>query len=108
MLFAASTVGGATSVSNKCLGSLSLAPPTYLVLLDILKADSHPYRYLLAQPVEQHWQKYFSASLVVSSSILADLHSDEPSLHGPETRIEVHGLWNRQSSYFHGKNVREV
>ncbi|PWA94639.1 tetratricopeptide-like helical domain, zinc-finger domain protein [Artemisia annua] len=105
--YSASTVGGATSVSNKCLGSLSLAPPTYLVLLDILKADSHPYKYLLAQPVEQRWQKYFSASLVVSSSILADLHSDEPSLHGPETRIEVHGLWNRQSSYFHGKNVRE-
>ncbi|GJY45738.1 tetratricopeptide-like helical domain, zinc-finger domain protein [Tanacetum coccineum] len=105
--YSASTVGGETSVSNKCDGSLSLAPPTYLVLLDILKADSHPYKYLLAQPVEQRWQKYFSASLVVSSSILSDLHSDEPSLHGPETRIEVHGLWNRQSSYFHGKHVRE-
>ncbi|KAD4586073.1 hypothetical protein E3N88_23674 [Mikania micrantha] len=88
-------------------GSLCLAPPTYLVCLDSLKADSHPYKYLVAQTIEQRWQKCFSASLVVSSSILADLNSDELCLHGPETRIEVHGVWNRQSSYFHGQNARE-
>ncbi|KAI3757991.1 hypothetical protein L6452_05537 [Arctium lappa] len=97
---------GATIVS-KCLGSLPLAPPTYLVCLDSLKGDSHPYKYLLAQTVEQRWQKYFSASLVVSSSSLGDLHSDEPCLHGPEAHIEIHGVWNRQSSFFHGKNVKE-
>ncbi|KVI06922.1 hypothetical protein Ccrd_014709 [Cynara cardunculus var. scolymus] len=68
---------GATIVS-KCLGSLPLAPPTYLVCLDSLKGDSHPYKYLVAQTVEQRWQKYFCASLVVSSSILGDLHSDDP------------------------------
>ena len=98
---------GATIIS-KCLGSLPLAPPTYLVCLDSLKGDSHPYKYLLAQTVEQRWQKYFSASLVVSSSFLGDFHSDELCLHGPESRIEVHGVWNRQSSFFHGKNVKEV
>ncbi|KAJ9545558.1 hypothetical protein OSB04_025265, partial [Centaurea solstitialis] len=97
---------GATIIS-KCLGSLPLAPPTYLVCLDSLKGESHPYKYLLAQTVEQRWQKYFSASLVVSSSFLGDLHSDEPFLHGPESRIEIHGVWNRQSSFFHGKNVKE-
>lgn len=96
------------STVSKCPGSLPSAPPTYLVSVDSLKADSRPYKYLVAQTVEQRWQKYFSASLVVSSSILADLNSDEPCLHGPETRIEVHGVWNRQSSYFHGKNVKEV
>ncbi|KAI3705589.1 hypothetical protein L1987_75828 [Smallanthus sonchifolius] len=88
-------------------GSLCLAPPTYLVCLDSLKADSHPYKYLVAPTIEQRWQKYFSASLVVSSSILAVLNSDELCLYGPETRIEVHGVWNRQSSYFHGQNVKE-
>ncbi|KVI06926.1 putative zinc-finger domain-containing protein [Cynara cardunculus var. scolymus] len=97
---------GATIVS-KCLGSLPLAPPTYLVCLDSLKGDSHPYKYLVAHTVKQRWQKYFSASLVVSSSLLGDLHSDEPCLHGPEARIEIHGVWNRQSSFFHGKNVKE-
>ncbi|KAC9501782.1 hypothetical protein E3N88_45732 [Mikania micrantha] len=93
--------------NNNDHGSLCLAPPTYLVCLDSLKADSHPYKYLVAQTIEQRWQKCFSASLVVSSSILADLNSDELCLHGPETRIEVHGVWNRQSSYFHGQNPRE-
>ncbi|CAI9302802.1 unnamed protein product [Lactuca saligna] len=88
-------------------GCVPLAPPTYLVCLDSLKAESHPYKYLLAQTVEQRWQKYFSASLVVSTSFLVDLHSDEPYLHGPETRIEVHGGWNRQSSYFHTQNLKE-
>lgn len=89
-------------------GSLCLAPPTYLVCVDSLKADSYSYKYLVAQTIEHRWQKYFSASLVVSSSILAVLNSDELCLHGPETRIEVHGVWNRQSSYFHGQNVMEV
>ncbi|XP_071732416.1 uncharacterized protein [Rutidosis leptorrhynchoides] len=91
---------------SKCLGC-PVTPPTYLVSLDSLKCDSHAYKYLVAQSFEQRWQKYFSGSLVVSSSVFADLHSDEPCLHGPETRIEVHGGWNRQSSYFHGKNVKE-
>ncbi|KAI7745738.1 hypothetical protein M8C21_017546 [Ambrosia artemisiifolia] len=88
-------------------GSLCLAPPTYLVCLDSLKSDSHPYKYLVAPTIEQRWKKSFSAFLVVSSSVLADLNSDERYLHGPETRIEVHGVWNRQSSYFHGQNVKE-
>ncbi|KAJ0887593.1 putative tetratricopeptide-like helical domain superfamily, zinc-finger domain-containing protein [Helianthus annuus] len=88
-------------------GSLCLAPPTYLVCLDSLKADSHPYKYLVAPTIEHRWKKSFSAFLVVSSSILADPNSDERCLHGPETRIEVHGVWNRQSSYFHGQNVKE-
>ncbi|KAK9070515.1 hypothetical protein SSX86_010917 [Deinandra increscens subsp. villosa] len=90
------------------LGPLCLAPPTYLVCLDSLEADSYPYKHLVAHTIEQRWQKYFSASLVVSSSILAELNSDELCLHGPETRIEVHGVWNRQSSYFHGQNVKEA
>ncbi|XP_076910629.1 uncharacterized protein LOC143568335 isoform X2 [Bidens hawaiensis] len=88
-------------------GSLCLAPPTYLVCLDSLKAYSHPYKYLVAPTNEQRWKKSYSAFLVVSSSMLADLNSDESCLHGPETRIEVHGVWNRQSSYFHGQNVKE-
>nr|XP_043614726.1 uncharacterized protein LOC122586803 [Erigeron canadensis] len=92
---------------TRYLGSLTLAPPTYVVCLDSLKDASHPYKYFVAQTVEQRWQKYYSAFLVGSSSLLADLNSDEPCLHGPETRIEVHGVWNRQSSYFHGKHGKE-
>ncbi|XP_071713633.1 uncharacterized protein [Rutidosis leptorrhynchoides] len=101
-----------SSKSNDCnrndsTGSLNVTPPTYLVCLDSLKSGSHPYKYLVAQSLEQRWQKYFSASLVVSSSIFADLHPGEPCLHSPETRIDVHGVWNRQLSYFHGNNANE-
>ncbi|KAK3034423.1 hypothetical protein RJ639_033694 [Escallonia herrerae] len=80
-----------------------VAPPTYPVCLDVLKAGMHSHKHVLAQSVAQCWHKYFSASLVLSSMLPTDLPSKELFMHGRETRIEVHGVWSRQSSYFCSK-----
>ncbi|KAK2978097.1 hypothetical protein RJ640_009261 [Escallonia rubra] len=72
----------------KCLDPLVLAPPTYPVCLDVLKAGMHSHKHVLAQSVAQCWHKYFSASLVLSSMLPTDLPSKEPFMHGRETRIE--------------------
>lgn len=94
---------GATNPS-KCLSSIPLAPPTYLVSLDTLKADLRPHKYVVSQNVGQRWQKCFSAYLVLSNVLPSDLRRDESCLHGPEARIEVQVGWNRQLSYFHSRN----
>ncbi|KAA8534236.1 hypothetical protein F0562_031753 [Nyssa sinensis] len=101
-----SSNGGNYSATNisKCLNRPVLAPPTYLVCLDILKADLHSYESVLARSIGECWQKCFSASLVLSSFLPTDLSSDEPFLHATDTRIEVRGSWNRKSSYFHSRN----
>ncbi|CAK9176489.1 unnamed protein product [Ilex paraguariensis] len=95
--------GGATNLS-KCLDFLVLAPPTYLVCLDTLKADLHSYKSVLVEGVGRCWKKCFSASFVLSSLLPTDLPSDEPFLHGTETRVEVHGVWNRRSLYYQCRN----
>lgn len=91
----------------KSLKNLVLAPPTYLVGLDVLKADMR-YNSVLSRDNGQCWRKCFSASMVLSSLLLIDLPFNEPFLHGTEARIEVHGAWNRQSFYFHSKNGKKV
>ncbi|KAL2549193.1 putative zinc-finger domain [Forsythia ovata] len=87
----------------KSLNNLVLAPPTYLVGLDVLKADKR-YNSILSRGNGQCWRKCFSASMVLSSLLSTNLPFNEPFLHGTEARIEVHGAWNRQSFYFHSKN----
>ncbi|KAK8535982.1 hypothetical protein V6N12_012645 [Hibiscus sabdariffa] len=82
--------------------------PTYIVSLDILKADPHE---LVVPWGNAHcWWKYFSICLSLSSFFQKDLPTDErlPTdesfLHCDDGRIEVHGSWNRQSSYFQSRN----
>lgn len=94
---------GATSVSRS-LDLLGIAPPSYLVCADILKADLHPYKSVLAQTEGRCWQKRFSAALVLSSLLPTSSPSDEPFLHGPGPRIESYGSWNRQSSFFYSRH----
>ncbi|KAL6980502.1 hypothetical protein U1Q18_022140 [Sarracenia purpurea var. burkii] len=94
---------GATNTSKGSDG-LGLAAPTYLVCLDMLKADLHPNGSVLGQSFGQCWQKCFSSSLVLSSLLPSDSPTDEPFLHGTQARIEVHGNWNSQSLYFHCRN----
>lgn len=94
---------GATSVSRS-LDLLGIAPPSYLVCADILKADLYPYKSILAQTEGRCWQKRFSAALVLSSLLPTSSPSDEPFLHGPGARIESYGSWNRQSSFFHSRH----
>ncbi|XP_057484608.1 uncharacterized protein LOC130770970 isoform X1 [Actinidia eriantha] len=94
---------GETSTSKDNDG-LDLAPPTYLVCLDALKADLHPHGSAIVRSVGLCWQKCFSSSLVISTLLPSDLPTDEPFLHGTQARIEVHGSWNSQSLYFHRKS----
>ncbi|XVF23855.1 hypothetical protein REPUB_Repub13aG0075600 [Reevesia pubescens] len=78
--------------------------PTYIVSLDILKADPHPKKSVLTQGNADCWRKCFSICLALSSFLLKGLPTDEPFLDGGDGRIELHGSWNRQSSYFQSRN----
>ncbi|CAK7325646.1 unnamed protein product [Dovyalis caffra] len=87
---------------SKCHGAL--ISPTYLVGLDILKSDS--YKSVIAWKNGQCWQKQFSLFLALSSLLKRDLLADQPSFRADDGRIEVHGSWNRQTSYFQSrKNI---
>ncbi|MBA0814466.1 hypothetical protein Gohar_020296, partial [Gossypium harknessii] len=76
--------------------------PTYIVSLDILKAD--PLESVVPWANAHSWWKYFSICLALSSFFQKDLPTDEPFFHGVDGRIEVRGSWNRQSSYFQSRN----
>ncbi|XWS74994.1 hypothetical protein CRYUN_Cryun01aG0047000 [Craigia yunnanensis] len=78
--------------------------PTYIVSLDILKADSHPHESVATWGNAPCWWKCFSICLALSSFLQKYLPTDEPCLDGGDGRIEVHGSWNRQSSYFQSRN----
>ncbi|KAL7228845.1 hypothetical protein ACSBR2_007518 [Camellia fascicularis] len=101
---------GSSTHKGKCYGAaniskgLDLAPPTYLVCLDVLKSDLLPYESILSQGVGQCWQRCFSTSLVLSGLLHSDSPTDKPFLHGTEARIEVNGSWNSQSLYFQSRN----
>ena len=86
---------------SKSLDLLKLTSPSYLVCLDMMKADLRVRKSVLGQSEASCWQKSFSATLVLSSLLPRGLLSGEPFLHGPGARIESYGSWNRQSSYFH-------
>ncbi|KDO67695.1 hypothetical protein CISIN_1g000307mg [Citrus sinensis] len=79
-----------------------LTPPTYIVGLDILKADSYQYQSVIARRHGLCWQKCLSVSLAISSIYPKDLPADL-SLIG-DGRIECIGSWNRQSSFFRSRN----
>ncbi|XP_022954038.1 uncharacterized protein LOC111456410 isoform X2 [Cucurbita moschata] len=75
-----------------------MTPPTYLVGVDILKADSHSYNPVLVQKSSKCWQNFFSISLTLPNLLQKDASADGLFLH--DARIEAKGSWNRQSSYF--------
>uniref|UniRef100_A0A9I9DWU1 Putative zinc-finger domain-containing protein n=1 Tax=Cucumis melo TaxID=3656 RepID=A0A9I9DWU1_CUCME len=75
-----------------------MTPPTYLVGIDILKADSRSYGPVLAQRSSQCWQNFFSISLTLPNLLRKDASADGLFLH--DARIEAKGSWNRPSSYF--------
>ena len=75
-----------------------MTPPTYLVGIDILKADSRSYGHVLAQRSSQCWQSFFSISLTLPNLLQKDASADGLFLH--DARIEAKGSWNRPSSYF--------
>ncbi|XP_010534671.1 PREDICTED: uncharacterized protein LOC104810174 [Tarenaya hassleriana] len=72
--------------------------PTYLVCLDVMKADARSYESVIAQRHGQSWWKCFSIYLASSES----LHKDIPDEN--EGRIEVLGNLRTQSSYFRSKH----
>ncbi|XVF83625.1 hypothetical protein PTKIN_Ptkin16aG0504600 [Pterospermum kingtungense] len=78
--------------------------PTYIVSLDILKADSHPCESVATLGNADCWWKCFSICLALSSFLQKYLPTDEPFLDSGDGRIEVHSSWNRQSSYFQSRN----
>ncbi|XP_021647068.2 uncharacterized protein LOC110640171 isoform X2 [Hevea brasiliensis] len=86
----------------KCLSFLT--PPTYLVGLDVLKADPHSYESVVARRHGQCWKKCFSICLALSNLFQIDLPADEPFLHSNDGRIEVNGSWDKPSSYFRSRN----
>lgn len=83
-----------------------MTSPAYLVGLDTLKADLRSYESVLAWRNGQCWQKCFSISLTLSNS--KDLPAQGPLSDGGDGRIQVHGSWSRQSSYFLSRNDRVV
>lgn len=74
--------------------------PTYLVGLDILKADEVGYKPVVAHRNTQCWQKCFSITLAISNMLRNGLPTDGPLLDGGDERIEVHGAWSKQLSSF--------
>lgn len=93
---------------TKSLDCLGLAPPTYLVGLDVLKADLQSCKSFLSHEYSQLWVKCFSHSFVLSSQLPTDLPFDGPLFHSANARVEVHGGWNRQSLYFQSRNGSSV
>ncbi|KAF7825249.1 uncharacterized protein G2W53_016413 [Senna tora] len=71
--------------------------PTYLVGLDILRADQLAYKSVLAHRNSQCWQKCFSLSLTTSNLLQHGLPVDGSFFNGVDERIEVRGTWNTQS-----------
>ncbi|KAL9365388.1 hypothetical protein Peur_043261 [Populus x canadensis] len=99
---------GLTLHEQKCKGGTKLSkchsvlnPPTYLVGLDVLKSDS--YKSVIARRNGQCWQIQFSLCLALSSFFQKDLLADQLSIRADDGRIEVHGSWNRQTSYFQSR-----
>jgi len=85
-----------------------LTSPTYLVGLDMLKADPQSYESFLAGRNGRWWKKCFSLSLAISNLRQKPFPVDGPFLHGNDGRIEIYGNWNRQSSYFQSRNRKLV
>ncbi|OMO96934.1 siRNA-mediated silencing protein NRDE-2 [Corchorus olitorius] len=102
---------GLTSCQQQCNGPTKLSKsndfsisPTYVVSLDILKADPHAHQSVVTWKNQHCWWKCFSICITLSSFLQKDLSADEPFLDGDDGRIEVHGSWNKQSSYFQSRN----
>ncbi|XP_015963018.1 uncharacterized protein LOC107486953 isoform X1 [Arachis duranensis] len=88
---------GVTKVPN---GHKATVLPTYLVGLDVLKADQFAYKAVMAHRSSQYWQKHFSFTLATSSMLRNGIPADAPLLHGGDERIEVHDPWNNYLSSF--------
>ncbi|XP_057436393.1 uncharacterized protein LOC130728829 isoform X2 [Lotus japonicus] len=73
--------------------------PTYLVGLDVLKADQFAYKPVMVHRNTQCWQKHFSMTLATSILLQSGLHGDVPLSHGGDERIEVHGAWSKKLSF---------
>ncbi|KAK7295701.1 hypothetical protein RJT34_18612 [Clitoria ternatea] len=78
--------------------------PTYLVGLDILKADQFAYKSVVAHRNTPCWQKHFSNTLATSNVLRNVLPVNDSLLRGGNERIEVHGAWNKQLSSFHWRS----
>ncbi|KAM7270403.1 hypothetical protein ACFE04_029617 [Oxalis oulophora] len=85
---------GVTKLSK----SSEVCTPTYLVAMDMLKADRRSFENLTARKHERCWQKCFSSTLALSCLFQKDLMADEP-LQSTDGRIEIHGSLSQESSY---------
>lgn len=101
-------ISSAKTTLTKSLDCLNLAPPTYLVGLDVLKADLQSCKSIPSHEYSQLWVKCFSLSIVLSSQLPTALPSDELLFYGANARVEVQGGWNRQSLYFQSRNGSSV
>ncbi|KAL3732194.1 hypothetical protein ACJRO7_028948 [Eucalyptus globulus] len=78
--------------------------PTYVVGLDILKADSRSYEAVVTQNIGQCWRKCFSISLAIPSLPKQLQQMDDSVLQNSDGRIEISGCQSRQSSFFRNRN----
>ncbi|KAI4348138.1 hypothetical protein L6164_008897 [Bauhinia variegata] len=98
--------GGLTLHQQSCNGvakvpkNEAIIMPSYLVGLDILRADQLTYKSVLANRNTQCWQKFFSITLATSKLLQTGLQEDGLFLHGGDERVEIHGIWNKQFSSF--------
>lgn len=73
--------------------------PTYLVGLDVLKAEQFTYRPVVAHRNTQFWQQHFSVTLAISNLLQNGLPTDGPLSQGGDERLEVRGAWSKQLSF---------
>ncbi|XP_038679052.1 uncharacterized protein LOC119980430 isoform X1 [Tripterygium wilfordii] len=81
-----------------------LTLPTYLVSLDSLKVNPHLSQSVVSWRIGECWLKCFSIYLALSNSLQKDFSANECLVFGSNGRVEIHGTWNRQSSYFQSRN----
>ncbi|XP_043699062.1 uncharacterized protein LOC122649872 isoform X2 [Telopea speciosissima] len=81
-----------------------LAPSTYFVGSDHLKADFLSYQSVLARSIGQCWQKGFSISMAVPFSLQKNLPGGVQFFHHNDGCIDVRQGWNRQYMYFQSQD----
>ncbi|KAJ8421694.1 hypothetical protein Cgig2_008816 [Carnegiea gigantea] len=86
-----------------CIESGVLTPPKYVVCFDSLKAESQTHDSPLTHHVGASSKNIFSSSLAVSNSLVKQLPSDEPYLHGNDGCVDSF-VGGGHSLYFQSRN----
>jgi len=78
-------------------------PPKYVVCFDSLKAETQTHGSPLARHTGASQKNIFSSSLAVANSLVNQLPSDEPYLHGNDHCVDSF-VGGGHSLYFQSRN----